>query len=471
VHFKKFVLFLGAIKIKLAEKYRPTKFEDVIGQDSVMCVLKASVKQNRYGSAYLFCGPFGDGKTTLARIFAKAVLCESPIDGEPCCECESCQLFEEERHFSYREIDAASYGGKDDMVSLRDDASSLAVSKKKIICIDESHDISKQGQDALLKQTEECPDHLIYEFCTTDPDKMSSTLRDRFMEFHVVKVSAELISQRLRTICEREGIVYQEDALQVIAERSEGHVRSAINLVEEIAYLGEISLENLNKVSKDFEEHLFTIVSNLGISLPKIIETYQSISSFLSPFEFYNLLLSLLSDATKFLFGYDGFSEKRKDLLSKLKEIHGYSLAEFLNYLITRDKFVEKVGLQSDLIILHYKFCANNFAPRIQKEPSTNSQIQTVSKSDPSNSPFSYAELSKLSIKDRNQLLREERKKHQKTGEKEKSEIVPTKWPLPKEERPGNNFEEKSMSAKEFSQKLVGGRVGEVRSVVDSRTG
>lgn len=357
------------------------------------------------------------------------------------------------------------------MVSLRDDASSLSVSKKKIICIDESHDISKQGQDALLKQTEQCPEHLVYEFCTTDPDKMSSTLRDRFMEFHVVKVSAELISQRLKTICEKEGIAFHEDALQVIAERSEGHVRSAVNFVEEIAYLGEISLENLERVSKDFEEHLCTIISNLGTDLPEVIKTYQSISSFLSPFEFYNLLLSLLSDATKLLYGYDSFSEKRKNLLLKIKEIHGFSLAEFLTYLITRDKYVEKIGIQSDLIVLHYKFGANNFAPRIQKESSTNSQIQTVSKSDPTNSSFSYASLSKLSIKDRNQLLRQHRKSQQKPGDTERSEIVPTKWPLPKEERPGNNFKDRNLSAREFSQGLVGGRRGEVRPVVNTRTG
>lgn len=355
------------------------------------------------------------------------------------------------------------------MVNLRDDASSLAVSKKKIINIDESHDISKQGQDALLKQTEECPEHLIYMFCTTDPDKMNNTLRDRFMEFHITKVDTALIVQRLRTICEKEEINFQDDALQTIAERSEGHVRSAINLLEEVAYLGEISLEKLNMVSRDFEEDIFTIVSSFGTDLPKIVDTYQSVSSYLSSFEFYNLLLSLVIDATKYLYGYDNFSEKRINLLSKLKEIHGYSLIEFLNYLITRDKFVEKVGLQSDLIILHYKFCANNFVPRIQKSP-TNSQIQSATKSDDSINPLSYAQLSKLSISDRNKLLRKQRKEiQQKTGDKEKSETVPSEWPLPKEERPGNNFEEENLTAQEFSQQLVGGRVGNIRSVVDSR--
>ncbi len=441
-------------------------------------VLQASIKQGRLSSAYLFSGPYGDGKTTIARIFAKTVLCDSPEDGNPCCKCESCLLFEEERHYGYREIDAASYGGKEDMVNLRDDASSLSVSKKKIINIDESHDITKLGQDALLKQTEQCPEHLIYEFCTTDPDKMKATLRDRFTEFHITKVDPALIVPRLRFICGEEGLVFEEEALQVIAERSDGHVRSAINGVEEVAYLGAISLENLEKVSRDYEEAVFTIVSCLGSDLPKVIETYQSISSYLSSFEFYKLLLSLVIDATKSLYGYDGFSEKRKDLLSKLKEIHGYGLIEFLNYLVSRDKFVEKVGLQSDLIILHYKFSADNFAPRIQQQQqqkissNTNSQIVPSPKSDSPSSPYSYASLSKLSIKDRNALLRGLKKSQQNKnlGEKEKTEIVPTKWPLPKEERPGSNFEDENLTAQEFSQQLVGGRSAEIRSVVDSRT-
>lgn len=432
-------------------------------------VLKASIKQNRYGSAYLFSGPPGVGKTTLGRIFSNAVLCDSSVDSNPCGKCETCLLFAKEQHFSYRELDAASYGGKEDMVKLRDNASSLAATKKKIILLDESQDISKQGQDALLEQTEECPEHLIYIFCTTEPNKMKDTLRERCMEFHITKVDPSLIAQRLKTICEKEDLSFQDDAIQVIAERSDGHVRSAVNLLEEIAYLGEISLENLNKISKDFEKEIFTIISNLGIDLTRVIEVYQSISSYLSSFEFYNLFLSFVNDAAKLLYGYDNFSEKRKNLLLKLNKIHGFSLIEFLNYLILRDKFVNKTGLQSDLVILHYKFNANNFVPRNQKEPSIDPQSQSTPKSDsPSPPVLRYAELSKMSIKDRSKVLREQRK-NQKVEVKEESEIVPSKWPLSKEERPRKDPEE-DLTPQEFSQKLVGGRGGEVRSMVDTRT-
>ena len=352
-------------------KYRPLLFDDMIGQGAVIKVLKAAVRKSSYSCAYLFSGPRGVGKTTAARIFANAILCSSPIDGNPCRECESCKLFAKEQHFSFRELDAASVGGKGDMVKLRDDAAYTSINDKKIILLDESHDISTAGQDALLKQIEQAPDHLIYMFCTTDPDKMADTLRDRCMEFQVHKIDVEPIQARIKYICEQEDFKYQEEALVFISEKSEGHVRNAINILEEVAYLEEISLENLNLIYRDFEEEIFTILVNLGTDLPQIIETYRSVSSYLSELQFYNTILSLVNDAVKSLSNYDRFPEKRKEFVLKLKEVHGYSLIEFLKYLITRDKFVDKIGIQSDLIILHHKFCANSFMPQQQPVPLT----------------------------------------------------------------------------------------------------
>lgn len=444
----------------------------MVGQEGVALVLKESIKQSNYGSAYLFKGPSGVGKTTVGRIFSNTILCENPVNFNPCLKCESCQLFIKEQHFSYRELDSASFGGKEDMVKLRDDASSLGVTKKKIILLDESHDISNAGQDALLKQTEQCPEHLIYIFCTTDPEKMNETLRNRCTTFHFTKINPLSIIPRLRYICDAEKIDYEEDALEIIADRSRGHVRNAINLLEMIAYLGEISIENLEKISKDFEEDIFTIVSNLGIDIGKVIDTYRKISTYLSAFEFYGLLLSLVNDAVKLLYGYDDFFEKRKKYLLKLKKIHGYSLSEFLNYLVTRDKFVEKVGIESDLLILHYKYSGDSFIPRIQKEPLKQPQKDESAKrveDEPITSRFTVEELSRMDSVKRSSILREQRKNH-KLEVKEDSLKVPSEWPLSKEERPGRySSREIELTPQEFSLKLVGGRGGERQQMANLR--
>jgi len=447
----------------------------MIGQEAVKKILKAAIQKNRFSCAYLFSGPRGVGKTTAARIFSNAILCSSPVDGNPCRECESCKLFAKEQHFSYRELDAASFSGKSDMVKLRDDAAYTSISDKKIILLDESHDISTAGQDALLKQIEQCPDHLVYMFCTTNPDKMAPTLRDRCMEFQVYRLNPEPIINRLKYICEQENFKYQDDALDLITEKSEGHVRNAINLLEEVAYLEEITVDNLNFICKDCEEEIFTILINLGTDLPKVIETYRSVSSYLSAAQFYRTVLSLVNDAAKYLCGYEKYPEKRKELVSKLKDVHGYSLLEFLKYLVHRDKYVDKIGIQSDLIILHSKFFANNFVPQQQQQQTPLIDVPKIETSknipaEPAQS-LKYADLKKLPISERSRLLREQRRNQKEEQEEDPKNVAKT-WPLPNEKRPGeNSLDEEILSSQEFSQNLVGGRQGAgVQPLVDSRT-
>jgi len=407
------------------------------------------------------------GKTTIGRIFAKVALCDNTSEGEPCCSCESCKLFDSEKHFSYKELDAASFGGKDDMVKLRDDAAFQSVGKKKIILLDECHDISKQGQDALLKQVEQCPDHLIYIFCTTDPDKMNGTLRKRCMEFQISKVGVSPIEGLLKSVAIKEGLEFEEEAFTIIAREANGHVRDALNTLEETSYLGKITLENLRRVSKNYDEEVFSVISNLGSDLNASLVACRKISSSSSVWELYSMVINMLSDASKLIYGYEDFLPQRKELLIRLRDIHGYSILEFLDYLMRRDKYVDKVGLQSDIVLLHYKFCSESFKPQIKER-----QVQTVavavpetqiqnqkSESGPRSLSVSHAQLSKLDIKDRSRVLREQRmvqKPEQKEKEKEK---VPITWPLPKEERSGeNSFTDDELTPEEFSQNLVGGR-------------
>lgn len=303
-------------------------------------------------------------------------------------------------------------------------------------------------------------------FCTTNPDKMAPTLKDRCMNFQLFALDVSLVYQRLKYVCDQENFNYRDDALTLISEKSRGHVRSALNMLEKVSYLDEINVKNLNFVYKDFEENIFTIIANLGIDLNVVLDTYHSISSYLSSMQFYNLLLSLVNDTVKYLYGYDKFSEKRLEFLQKLKEIHGSSLQDFLDYLIKRDKYVEKIGIQSDLIILHSKFEANSF---IKKPPQVVSKTQNQPKSEPKTQNLSFTELSKLDVNERSRVLREQRSKH-KIEQKEEKENVPLDWPLPKEKRLGenNSNSRENLSAEEFSQNLVGGRVARVKPMVDS---
>lgn len=448
----------------------------MVGQQGPIKVLKSSVKSNRYHSAYLFSGPRGVGKTTSGRIFSKAILCESSVDGEPCGVCESCVLFEKEQHFGYRELDAASFGGKEDMVKLRDDAAYLSLSKKKIILLDESHDISKAGQDSLLKQTEECPEHLIYIFCTTEPDKMNSTLRDRCMEFQISRVKLSLLEERLKHICEEEGFKYSEETLQMIAEKSDGHVRNAIGLLEEVAYMGDITSDNLKEIACDYEEEITAILVNMGKDLVKIIEIYDTISPYISETKFYSILLSLVSDSIKLLHGYDKFTERRKSMLSKIRDTHDHKLPEFLKYLVLRDKYVDKTGLQSDLIVLHFKFSMESFVPRqmvpVEQQSLPQQNIKRESSQKETEKPsLTYSDIQKMDISDRCAYLRKRRKKQNLESEEKNKQTVTDNWPLVKEERPGDNvLDDESYTPQEFSRRLIGGLNRNVRSMVDPGT-
>lgn len=444
-------------------------FDEVIGQEAVVTILKAIVRKNNYESAYMFSGPSGVGKTTMGRIFSMAILCERPReDGNPCGECGSCVSFLQEANFGYKELDAASYGGKEDMVKLRDDASFQSVSKKKIILIDECHDISKAGQDALLKQTEQCPEHLIYIFCTTEPDKMNKTLRGRCMEFQTSRVDNSLVVKRLSKICEKEGLAYQEDGLKAIVAETHGQVRDAIKLLEQTSYMGEITVENLRSVSRNYDEEVFGILSNLGSDLSKALEFTNRVSSFIPVSELYALILSMLSDTSKLIYGYEDFEPERRKYLDPLKEKHGYALLEFLNYLISRDKFIDKIGLQSDIVLLHYKFGSQSFKPQpVQQQVVQNLPEQKISATEKpaeteapqkKEQQMSHSQLSKLSLKERTRVLREQRRA-KNNGNKTEPERVPQDWPLPKEQRIGeSSLEEEELSPEDFSKLLVGGR-------------
>lgn len=434
-----------------------------MGQETAVQVLRASVRQGRYESSYLLSGPSGVGKTTIGRVFARAILCESPVDGNPCGTCQSCKDFDNDCNYNYSELDAATNGGKEDMVRLRDEALYKSVGKKKILLLDESHNVSKQGYDALLKQLEQCPDHLIYIFCTTEPDKMSETIRNRCIEFQVSRLSSSQVSSRLVHICQQEKYPYQEQALTLIVQKADGHMRNAINLLAEATYLGEITVDSVKSIVRDFSGDVLQLIENLGRDLGVSLDACERIILKSSTHQLYGAMISMLSDAAKILYGYEGLSGEKQEHAQRLRDIHGFKILEFMNYLISRDRWIDRVGLKSDIILLHYKFLSDSFKPQVtipkkEEQPSARSS-ETQKTSKPENEvSLTSSKLAKMSPVERTPLLRELHKSSRQTQNQD-PKWAPTEWPLPKEGRIGeSSFSDSELSPEEFSLRLVGGR-------------
>ncbi len=244
-----------------ALKWRPMRFDDVVGQDHVTRTLKNAIASDRLAHAFLFTGQRGCGKTTVARILAKAVNCPNAASNgyEPCNYCENCLAITEGRSMDVAEIDGASNTGVDDVRMLRDNVKYPPLTGKyKVVIIDEIHMLSNNAFNALLKTLEEPPRHLIFVFATTEVQKVLPTILSRTQRYDFRRIQLEEITRRLRTIAEADGITIEDDALIIIAKKADGSMRDAQSLMDQvIAYCGmtvETSRlrEALNLIDLDF---------------------------------------------------------------------------------------------------------------------------------------------------------------------------------------------------------------------------
>lgn len=219
----------------IARKWRPQAFGDVVGQEHVVRTLKNAIRSGRIAHAYLFVGPRGIGKTTLARIFAKALNCENPRDGEPCCECASCREIAAERSLDVMEVDAASRNTTVDMRELADNTLTRPVSGKyKIYIIDEVHMLSKQAWNVLLKTVEEPPAHVKFIFATTEVHQVLPTIISRCQRFDLLPIPTRQIAERLQLIADTEKVAINPAAVSAIARAAEGGMRDAQSLLDQM---------------------------------------------------------------------------------------------------------------------------------------------------------------------------------------------------------------------------------------------
>lgn len=307
-----------------ARKYRPMTFDSVVGQAALTATLKNAVKSGKLAHAYLFCGPRGVGKTTCARIFAKAINCMNPTtEGEACGECESCKAFAEGRSYNIFELDAASNNSVEHIKSLMEQTRiPPQVGKYKVFIIDEVHMLSQAAFNAFLKTLEEPPAHVVFILATTEKHKILPTILSRCQIYDFERMSVENTINHLKYVAEKEGITYEEEALALIAEKADGGMRDALSIFDQTASFcqGNITyakvIEDLNELDTDnyfkFVDYaLANKVSECMVLLNSIIE---------KGFDGGNLINGLASHVRNVLMAKDAQTLKLLEVSEKQRE-------------------------------------------------------------------------------------------------------------------------------------------------------
>ena len=310
--------------LALYRKYRPVDFNSVYGQEEVVTVLKNAIISGKISHAYLFCGPRGTGKTTIAKIIARLVNCDNLVDGNPCGKCYNCLNYLNSNDIV--EIDAASNNGVDEIRELRDKINLVPSNAKyKVYIIDEVHMLTTQAFNALLKTLEEPPSHVIFILATTEPHKIPLTIASRCQKFRFSKIDDEKIVARLSEICKLEDISIDNDSLFEIARLSDGGMRDAINFLDQlVAYSSDdIKIDDVYKVNGSVSyAELFNLL------------TYIINNDKVKIIEFIDDLNASGKDINKFL----------EELLIFLKDVILYKNANVLSNIATKNEYVKLIA-------------------------------------------------------------------------------------------------------------------------------
>lgn len=346
-------------------KFRPLDFKSVYGLENIKEILCAYVRTGEYDSAYLFEGEYSSGKTTLARLFARSILCQNRReDMSPCNECFSCKEFLQERNPAYIEIDAANSGTKERIQEMLESLSYESVASKRIIFLDEAHEISKAGKDSLLLRLERQDENVIFIFGTTELNKMSPALKSRCVEFHLPLPTEELIQSKLEEICEIQKIPYTQDGLHILVRSANRHYRDAEINLGVVSKLGDVSVENVEKVVTYYDKELAYLLSTLPYDLPKVMKAADYLAGRMNIRDIYHGILRLLVDSIKLSQGLSFGSEEYNQIVGILAKQYGRSAFEVIDYLMARQRLVDLTVFHSDLLVLHYKFLEDHFAPK-----------------------------------------------------------------------------------------------------------
>lgn len=348
----------------LYRKYRPQKFDEISGQDVIVKTLSNSIKHNTLSHAYLFTGPRGTGKTSIAKILAKTINCDDLKGLEPCNKCVSCTQINNKTSIDIIEIDAASNNGVDEIRDLKNKVNLVpANSKYKVYIIDEVHMLTKAAFNALLKTLEEPPSHIIFILATTEPHMIPETILSRCQRFDFKKISVKNLVSRLKFICEQEKIDIDEEAIYEIARLSDGGMRDSISMLDKVVSYadskiniqdvhdinGTISPQNLkNFIIKFFNNEIIDVLDTIDIYNEQgknLVKLTEEIVIFLKNIILYKKAPDYLTKNTMNIDIY-------RDCANIIDEIYIFDLIESLNNAINEMKYTNNPKFVLDLVIL-----------------------------------------------------------------------------------------------------------------------
>ena len=350
-----------------ARKWRPQRFEDVVGQEHITSTLKNAIKEKRIAHAYLFTGPRGVGKTTTARILAKTLNCENRKDSEPCNECEMCKSIQNSQLIDIIEIDAASNRGIDEIRSLRDSVMYAPTrGKYKVYIIDEVHMLTKESFNAFLKTLEEPPEHIIFIFATTDVHKLPLTIISRCQRYDFRRIQLDKIKETLRMIADEEKIKIDDKTLTIIAKKADGALRDAESYFDQVVAFskGKIDAELVTQMLNLIDEEIFFKISDAVIekdyrvvfqTSEKIYENGWDFGDFLDGLieHFRNILSVTVTDSTSTIETADIYKTLYLENKGKFTESDLLRLLNFLNKSQQELRYSQNQKLKIEIILSH----------------------------------------------------------------------------------------------------------------------
>lgn len=353
----------GTHYLALYRKYRPQTFEDVVGRDAIVQTLKNQIISGRIGHSYLFCGTRGTGKTTIAKIFARAVNCEHPVNGSPCGTCATCRAIEQNADLNVVEMDAASNNGVDDIRNIIEQVSySPTQGRYRVFIIDEVHMLSVPAFNALLKTLEEPPSYAIFILATTEPNRLPLTILSRCQRYNFGRLSVPVIEDRLRVVCEREGLHCEARALQYIASAADGSMRDGLSILDQcnaFNYGNEVltyekTLEILGAVDSRVFSELFRDIHTEEVRkalevLDRILQQGRELVQFITDFIGYLRDIMLLKASEDIAPSLDVTEE---NLTRMIEDARSSELEEDMRYIDVFSSLTEQIRYSPNRRIL-----------------------------------------------------------------------------------------------------------------------